>query len=218
MSNEKRDYLARAVLSQRIKDLFREQVDWKEMSSDEKESLDTIALATATLCNLPDGIPRSFVWKELQEMSGHMLEVYGEPKYPIPQIMVDSVKDQPGLYEYVLTFSVNEIGEFDFQCDAIRDLESSESKVGSADEDDLVGAVAALRARNKEAAAYEDGWIKWDGGPCPLANDSFVDVILRSATVYLARTAQHCRWCHSDPDTLNHLGDIIAYRPREISN
>lgn len=64
-----------------------------------------------------------------------------------------------------------------------------------------------------------DGWIKWDGGECPVEPDTLVAVILRGGTVCgdkFPLTALHWDDCDSDePSSWLHAGaadDIVAYK------
>lgn len=74
--------------------------------------------------------------------------------------------------------------------------------------------VKRLEATVKESLTVEtdaDGWIKWDGGECPVAADVRVQLIERSETKenfsdWIAPAGQY-RWSH-----LNRSNDIIAYR------
>ncbi len=56
-----------------------------------------------------------------------------------------------------------------------------------------------------------DGWIKWDGGECPVSGDTMVQIIERAETKenfsdWVAHAGGY-RWAH-----LNQQNDIIAYR------
>ena len=66
---------------------------------------------------------------------------------------------------------------------------------------------AMLAARATEPTADADGWIEWDGGECPVPEDTVVDVRLRNGKELLLQAALWCDWDHDDAAT-----DIIAYR------
>lgn len=66
--------------------------------------------------------------------------------------------------------------------------------------------------KNAEAAMAEpqpdaDGWIKWEGGACPVPGDTRVEVKLRDGCVECCQKAYFFDWSDIDSDT-----DIIAYR------
>lgn len=55
--------------------------------------------------------------------------------------------------------------------------------------------------------ADADGWIEWDGGECPVPEDTVIDVRLRNGEELLLQAALWCDWDHDDS-----AADIIAYR------
>lgn len=53
-----------------------------------------------------------------------------------------------------------------------------------------------------------DGWIKWTGGPRPVAPDAIVDIIVRIGFMFTWGTeARDIRWAHE-----GNGGDVLAYR------
>ena len=58
-----------------------------------------------------------------------------------------------------------------------------------------------------EPEADEDGWIKWDGGDCPIGPDQMVDVMFRDKQEFHSESADEWRWDHDFGG-----GDIVAYR------
>lgn len=59
-----------------------------------------------------------------------------------------------------------------------------------------------------------DGWIEWAGGPCPVAKDCLVEIMLRSGETNGAQPARFWDvvpswWQHK---AANDAHDIIAYR------
>lgn len=72
----------------------------------------------------------------------------------------------------------------------------------------------------------EDGWIIWEGGECPVAEGTLVDVKHRDGTEYLTQLAGVLDESYEQDDASrgfahdwsidendNQEGDIIAYRP-----
>ena len=58
----------------------------------------------------------------------------------------------------------------------------------------------------------DDGWIPWEGGECPVAHGTIVDVRLRLGCEGCA-VASNWRWCHETRgNPILEGGDIIAYR------
>lgn len=55
----------------------------------------------------------------------------------------------------------------------------------------------------------DDGWIEWEGGKCPVAEDAIVDVKFGDGEVDGPSTAGGWDWVHR---TAGLGGDIIAYR------
>lgn len=53
----------------------------------------------------------------------------------------------------------------------------------------------------------DDGWIKHDGGPCPVGDEAKVDIRFRGGDVNLGENAHQWGWRHIHDEY-----DIIAYR------
>ncbi len=53
----------------------------------------------------------------------------------------------------------------------------------------------------------DDGWIKWEGGECPVSPETLVDVRYRSRVTNVRRPAKAFRWSN-----MRHVADIVAYR------
>lgn len=64
---------------------------------------------------------------------------------------------------------------------------------------------AAIAA--SKAVVGHNGWINWDGGECPVEEDTLVDVRFRNGADDRNIEANHLRWSHK-----NLTADIIAYR------
>lgn len=60
-----------------------------------------------------------------------------------------------------------------------------------------------------DAAEMADGWIKWDGGECPVPVGAKVDIRFRDNSEYLNEDADKLRWRIYGDDWIT---DIIAYR------
>lgn len=86
--------------------------------------------------------------------------------------------------------------------------------------DDLLTRLRALEAAGVSAAGeaaaeierlrlptIPEGWTRWGGGECPVAEDVKVEVRFRNGTHGADRAARAWRWFHHDV-----AGDIIAYR------
>lgn len=56
-------------------------------------------------------------------------------------------------------------------------------------------------------ALDDQGWIKWQGGDCPVAPGVFVDIKFRGGGGGQERRAISWDWSHHD-----HPGDIVEYR------
>ena len=56
----------------------------------------------------------------------------------------------------------------------------------------------------------DDGWIKWEGGECPVSPETLVDVRYRSRVTNVRRPAKAFRWSN-----MRHVADIVAYRIAE---
>lgn len=83
--------------------------------------------------------------------------------------------------------------------------------------DDLVHAAVRATAKSvaatiralKRPAAPDDGWIKHDGGPCPVEPQTIVEVRERDGSVTQPRwTASDFEWDHNGSGS-----DILFYRP-----
>ena len=62
------------------------------------------------------------------------------------------------------------------------------------------------------ATQFDDGWIPWAGGDCPVAHSTIVDVRLRLGCEGRA-VASNWRWCHETRgNPILEGNDIIAYR------
>ena len=60
----------------------------------------------------------------------------------------------------------------------------------------------------KTQVEQSDGWIKWDGGECPVESDWLVSIKFRDGDTYPPETGMHVLfWEH-----VGNNGDIIAYR------
>lgn len=70
-----------------------------------------------------------------------------------------------------------------------------------------VAAIAKTEAAMAEEKPDADGWIKWEGGKCPVDADTLVDCKLRDGYVERCQKASFFDWSDIDFDT-----DIIAYR------
>lgn len=57
-----------------------------------------------------------------------------------------------------------------------------------------------------------EGWIKWEGGECPVPKGTHVDVRHRDGDVFLNQRAEASDYAE-DWTQEDHNGDIIAYRP-----
>ncbi len=60
--------------------------------------------------------------------------------------------------------------------------------------------------------ADDHGWIKWDGGECPVSSGSKVDIEHRDNDLFFGVAAINST-CAEIWDHDGHIGDIIAYRP-----
>ena len=67
-------------------------------------------------------------------------------------------------------------------------------------------AIAKAEAALAEPQADADGWIRWDGGVCPVSAGVRVDVLLRNGKK-IQEEPDWLFWSHGQLD-----GDIIAYR------
>jgi len=56
------------------------------------------------------------------------------------------------------------------------------------------------------------GWKEWNGGECPVPDDSPVEVKFRIGTIITDRLAGEYDWCHGYADYVTSDADIIAYR------
>lgn len=82
-------------------------------------------------------------------------------------------------------------------------------KTSQASYGDAIDAYSAMlsAAPEYEPEADEDGWIKWDGGDCPIGLDQMVDVMFRDKQEFHSESADEWRWDHDFGG-----GDIVAYR------
>jgi hypothetical protein len=74
---------------------------------------------------------------------------------------------------------------------------------------ELARTAPAPESKAETPAPDADGWIKWEGGECPVGPDVMVEAQLREdefMELCIARGAD-LRWSHH-----NHRHDIIAYR------
>ena len=70
----------------------------------------------------------------------------------------------------------------------------------------LLTAIKKAEAAMSKPQPDADGWIKWEGGECPVSGDARVEVCSKKGSKNTAR-ASMWQWRH-----LGYLGDIIAYR------
>lgn len=76
----------------------------------------------------------------------------------------------------------------------------------------IEAAIAALAQRPEPAGRVEDGWIAWDGGPCPVPDDTLVDVRFPICEDFptgeeSGRPASCWNWAHEEG-----VVPIITYR------
>lgn len=81
-------------------------------------------------------------------------------------------------------------------------LAESEAKMAA-----TIQVLRALAAEKEASAPFGDGWIKWEGGDCPVASETQVVVRLREGDEDLRMVARIWDWKH-----YGHSGDIVAYR------
>lgn len=78
-----------------------------------------------------------------------------------------------------------------------------------------VAVISKAEAEMAEPKPDADGWIKWDGGGCPVRRDALVWVRLRDGYEECDDAATF-RWRHVGDDACDQFaveeGDIIAYR------
>jgi hypothetical protein len=55
----------------------------------------------------------------------------------------------------------------------------------------------------------EDGWIRWDGGECPIGDDVAHEVRFRDGSLFCEADAVASKWDWRHTDV---KGDIVAYR------
>lgn len=70
--------------------------------------------------------------------------------------------------------------------------------------------IAKVEAEITEAQSDADGWIKWEGGACPVSCDVRVELKFRSGQVWIddeVGTGSSWDWSHD-----GYAYDIIAYR------
>ena len=73
-------------------------------------------------------------------------------------------------------------------------------------------AIAKAEATLADPQPAEDGWIPWEGGDCPVAHSTTVDVRLRNQGEGRA-VASNWRWLHETRgNSILEGADIIAYR------
>ena len=73
-------------------------------------------------------------------------------------------------------------------------------------------AIAKAEATLADPQPAEDGWIPWEGGDCPVAHSTIVDVRLRNQGEGRA-VASNWRWYHETRgNPILEGADIIAYR------
>jgi hypothetical protein len=65
-------------------------------------------------------------------------------------------------------------------------------------------------SNDKPSQEENDDWIEWNGGECPIPNDTLHEVKLRSGTISKDRDPQTWAWYRSEDQS--YYGDIIAYR------
>lgn len=65
----------------------------------------------------------------------------------------------------------------------------------------------ALLSALSEGEKDADGWIAWNGGDCPVPDETVVDVRLRADGEVLAHPARYWNWQHDDS-----CDPILAYR------
>ena len=67
-------------------------------------------------------------------------------------------------------------------------------------------------AKAEATQSADDGWIPWEGGECPVAHSTIVDVRLRLGCDGCA-VASNWRWCHETRgNPILKETDIVAYR------
>lgn len=56
----------------------------------------------------------------------------------------------------------------------------------------------------------QEGWVEWNGGECPVADDDLIDVRIRDGRVYYDADGFDFRWEHGGG--FSPANDLIAYR------